>query len=95
MLGKILILYMVWAQLLRVRTSNIVKRSRSCRNNICNFEWNVDYKFTMMWHNRTSEEPNFQPILLDRSNILRRRATTANCTEIYEAVLFSGMGEGK
>ncbi|XP_056007907.1 uncharacterized protein LOC125666817 [Ostrea edulis] len=89
MLGKILILYMVWAQLLRVRTSNIVKRSRSCRNNICNFEWNVDYKFTMMWHNRTSEEPNFQPILLDRSNILRRRATTANCTEIYEAVLFS------
>ncbi|XP_061185783.1 uncharacterized protein LOC133193882 [Saccostrea echinata] len=68
---------------------NVVKLSPSCKQSVCEFDWTVDYKFTMMWYNRTSEEPDFQPIIMDSNNYIRRRSTTPNCTETYNAVTFS------
>lgn len=69
---------------------NVVKRSSACRGNVCEFRWIIDYKFTMMWYNTTSEGTVYQPIVQDSKGFIRRRSTTPNCSETHEAVSLDG-----
>lgn len=69
---------------------NVVKRSTSCRGNVCEFQWIIDYKFTMMWYNETSEGTVYQPIVQDSKGFIRRRSTSPNCSETHEAVSLDG-----
>ena len=68
----------------------VVKRSPSCVDSVCEFDWVVDYKFTMMWYNKTSEAgPQYQPELGD-DGLFGRRSTTPNCTRTNNGVTLTG-----
>ena len=70
---------------------NVVKLSPSCVDGVCEFDWVVDYKFTMMWYNKTSEAgPQYQPIGLGDDRLIRRRSTTPNCTGTINGVTLTG-----
>ena len=70
---------------------NVVKLSPSCVDGVCEFDWVVDYKFTMMWYNKTSEAgPQYQPVELGDDGLFRRRSTTPNCTETINGVTITG-----
>lgn len=69
---------------------NVVRRSPSCSGNVCEFEWTIDYKFTMMWYNKTSEDPVYQPIVQDSIGFVKRRSTTQDCKETHTVVTLSG-----
>ena len=70
---------------------NVVKRSPSCVDSVCEFDWVVDYKFTMMWYNKTSDTgPQYQPIGLGDDGLIRRRSTTPNCIGTINRVTLTG-----
>ena len=70
---------------------NVVKLSPSCVDSVCEFDWVVDYKFTMMWYNKTSEAgPQYQPVELGDDGLFRRRSTTPNCTGTINRVTLTG-----
>lgn len=61
----------------------VVIPHENCTNNVCYFDFVVDYKFTMMWYNYTNpREPQFQPVVI-RDGILQRRVTNVACREQY------------
>lgn len=61
----------------------VVTPHENCTNNVCYFDFVVDYKFTMMWYNYTNpREPQFQPVVI-RDGILQRRVTNVACREQY------------
>ncbi|XP_061167207.1 uncharacterized protein LOC133176052 [Saccostrea echinata] len=63
--------------------SRVVRPHRNCVNNVCYFEINVDYKFTMMWYNYTNiKEPQYNPVVI-RDGLLQRRVTNAACRDAY------------
>lgn len=69
---------------------NVVRLSPSCSGNVCEFEWTIDYKFTMMWYNKTTEDPEYQPIVQDSIGFVKRRSTTQDCEETHTVVTLSG-----
>ena len=69
----------------------MVKLSPFCVDGVCEFDWVVDYKFTMMWYNKTSEAgPQYQPVELGDDGLFRRRSTTPNCTGTINGVTLTG-----
>lgn len=61
----------------------IVTPHKDCKNNICYFDFVVDYKFTMMWYNYTNiRQPEFNPIVM-KNGILQRRITARDCMEQF------------
>ncbi|XP_061167209.1 uncharacterized protein LOC133176053 [Saccostrea echinata] len=63
--------------------SRVVRPHGKCENNVCHFELNVDYKFTMMWYNYTNiREPQFNPVVI-RDGLLQRRVTNVACRDNY------------
>ena len=70
---------------------NVVKLSPFCVDGVCEFDWVVDYKLTMMWYNKTSEAgPQYQPVELGDDGLFRRRSTTPNCTGTINGVTLTG-----
>ncbi|XP_062618563.1 uncharacterized protein LOC134280151 [Saccostrea cucullata] len=61
----------------------VVRPHENCRDNVCYFEFNVDYKFTMMWYNYTDiKDPDYNPVVL-RNGLLSRRITNSSCSDTF------------
>ncbi|XP_062618572.1 uncharacterized protein LOC134280160 [Saccostrea cucullata] len=64
-------------------TCRVVRLHENCRDNVCYFEFNVDYKFTMMWYNYTDiKDPDYNPVVL-RNGLLQRRITNISCSDTF------------
>lgn len=61
----------------------VVTPHQNCTNNVCYFDFVVDYKFTMMWYNYTNlRDPQFNPVVL-KDRILQRRIPNVACREEF------------
>ncbi|XP_062618570.1 uncharacterized protein LOC134280158 [Saccostrea cucullata] len=61
----------------------VVRPHQNCVNNVCYFDFNVDYKFTMMWYNYTNHlDPQFYPVVM-KDGILQRRITSNKCGDTF------------
>ncbi|XP_065929832.1 uncharacterized protein [Magallana gigas] len=47
----------------------------------------------MMWYNKTSEDPEYQPIVQDSTGFVKRRSTTKDCKETHTVVTLSEFKE--
>ncbi|XP_061167179.1 uncharacterized protein LOC133176019 [Saccostrea echinata] len=57
----------------------VVRPHQNCVKNVCYFDFDVDYKFTMMWYNYTNTlDPEFYPVVM-KNGVLHRRITSDTC----------------
>ncbi|XP_062618571.1 uncharacterized protein LOC134280159 [Saccostrea cucullata] len=59
----------------------VVRPHHNCIKDVCYFDFNIDYKFTMMWYNYTNAlDPEVYPVVM-KDGLLHKRITSDSCEE--------------
>ncbi|XP_056000865.1 uncharacterized protein LOC130048300 [Ostrea edulis] len=65
----------------------VVKPSGNCVNDVCHFEFNVNYKFTMMQYNYSDiRNPEYKPVVVKDSILQRRAPSVVTCEDEFTPI---------